>query len=227
MVGSTSFGKGLVQRQYPLSDGSAYRLTISRYYTPSGRLIQRPYKDKSAYYNGEGRVDDGEGDNIDHMKDLDDSVETRPKFKTAAGRTVYGGGGITPDYLVKADTIGFLARKLRAKNLFWKTSDALMKERGNELRTKYEGRMNDFIREFKVTDEMIANLKRFAKDEDIEWKDDEYAFDQQFIRTVIKAYVARNLFNTNGYTATILAIDNQAQKAITLFPEAIRIAKLK
>lgn len=227
VVGTTSFGKGLVQRQYPLSDGSAYRLTISRYYTPSGRLIQRPYKNKDAYYNGEGRMDDEEGENIDHDKDLEDSVESRPKFKTVSGRTVYGGGGITPDYLVKADTIGFLARKLRAKNLFWKTADAMMKARGSSIRAGYEGKMNDFVRTFSVTDADIAMLKGFAKAEDIEWKDDEYTFDAAFIRTVIKAYIGRNLFNTNGYTATILGLDNQVQKAMTLFPEAKKIANLK
>ncbi|MGA0833095.1 MAG: S41 family peptidase [Candidatus Kapaibacteriota bacterium] len=226
VVGTTSFGKGLVQRQYPLSDGSAYRLTISRYYTPSGRLIQRPYQDKEAYYSGEGRVDDVEGDNIDHEKDLDDSVESRPKFKTLSGRTVYGGGGITPDYLVKADTIGFLARKLRAKNLFWKTADAMMKARGANIRSTYDGKMNDFVRTFAVTDADIALLKGFAKTEEIEWKDEEYAFDADFIRTVIKAYIGRNLFNTNGYTATILSLDNQVQKAMKLFPEAMKIANL-
>lgn len=226
VVGTTSFGKGLVQRQYPLSDGSAYRLTISRYYTPSGRLIQRPYKDKDAYYSGEGRMDDEEGDNIDHEKDLDDSVESRPKFKTLSGRTVYGGGGITPDYLVKADTIGFLARKLRAKNLFWKTADAMMKARGAAIRGTYDGKMNDFVRTFAVTEADITILRDFARAEDIEWKDDEYAFDAEFIRTVIKAYIGRNLFNTNGYTATILRLDNQVKKAIELFPEAMKIANL-
>lgn len=69
IVGETSFGKGLVQQQYPLSDGSAFRLTISRYFTPSGRLIQRPYNDKDKYYKGEGREDVEEGDNILHSAD--------------------------------------------------------------------------------------------------------------------------------------------------------------
>ena len=226
VVGQTSFGKGLVQRQYPLGDGSAYRLTISKYFTPSGRLIQRPYDDKESYYSGEGRIEGDEGDNIDHSKDLDDSVETRPKFTTAGGRTVYGGGGITPDYIVKSDTIGFLARKLRAKNLYWKTADAIMKARGNDLRSMYDENLPKFLTEFTTSDKDISILKKFAGEEEIEWKDEEYQIDESYLRTIIKAYVGRNIFNNNGFTATILTIDNQAQKALELFPEATRIAQL-
>lgn len=226
VVGQTSFGKGLVQRQYPLGDGSAYRLTISKYFTPSGRLIQRPYDDKEKYYSGEGRVEGDEGDNIEHTKDLDDSVETRPQFTTAGGRTVYGGGGITPDYIVKSDTIGFLARKLRAKNLYWKTADAIMKARGNDLREMYGEDLSKFLTEFATSDKDISILKKFADQEEIEWKDDEYQIDESYLRTIIKAYVGRNIFNNNGFTATILSIDNQAQKALELFPEASKIAQL-
>ena len=187
-------------------------------------LRQSGYKEK--YYSGEGRVEGDEGDNIEHTKDLDDSVETRPKYTTAGGRTVYGGGGITPDYIVKSDTIGFLARKLRAKNLYWKTADAIMKARGNDLRETYGENLSKFLPEFTTSDKDISILKRFADEEEIEWKDDEYQVDESYLRTIIKAYVGRNIFNNNGFTATILSIDNQAQKALELFPEASKIAQL-
>lgn len=228
IVGETSFGKGLVQRQYPLPDGSAFRLTISKYYTPSGRLIQRPYDDKSKYYRGEGRDEGVEGENIEHNKDVNvDNVSGKPKFKTSGGRTVYGGGGITPDYIVKADTIGMLARKLRAKNLFWKSADLIMKERGRELRQTYSSSLPKYLNEFSITDSDIAKLKQIAAQDSIEWKQDEYRQDEDFLRTVIKAYIGRFLFNNNGYTAVILMIDNQTKKAIELFPEAKKIAGLK
>ncbi len=228
VVGQTSFGKGLVQRQYPLGDGSAVRLTISRYYTPSGRLIQRPYSNKQAYYSGEGREEGDEGDNIEHTQDVSDETKTsRPKYKTVGGRTVYGGGGITPDYIVKADTIGLLARKLRAKNLFWKTADQIMKRRGKEIRATYENNMSAFLENFTITDADIAIMRSYAEADSIEWKAEEYAFDQEFLKTVVKAHIGRSIFNNNGYTATMLRIDAQTKKALQLFDEAKRIAQIK
>lgn len=228
VVGQTSFGKGLVQRQYPLGDGSAFRLTISKYYTPSGRLIQRPYDDKEKYYGGEGRVEGEEGENISHdLEENDSSMAKRPKYSTVGGRTVFGGGGITPDYIVKADTIGYLSRKLRAKNMFWKTADQIMKARGKDLRSTYGDNLSKYLREFKITDADIDILKKLADEESIEWKEDEYKQDEEFLRTVVKAYIGRSIFNNNGYTAVMLSIDNQTNKAIKLFPEASKIANLK
>lgn len=223
VVGETSFGKGLVQRQYPMGDGSAFRLTISRYYTPSGRLIQRPYGDKDKYYSGEGRENGEEGDNIDHK--TDDTSNTRPKFKTAGGRTVYGGGGIMPDYIVKQDTIVPLSRKLRAKNLFWEMADQIMRVRGKEIRSTYSGDMKKFLREFSITDGDLENLKKAAEAKSVEWNEKEFATDAEYLRLAIKAYVGRSVFNNNGFTSVMLAMDKQVKKALTLFPEAARIAK--
>lgn len=226
VVGETSFGKGLVQRQYPLGDGSAYRLTISKYYTPSGRLIQRPYDDKSKYYGGEGRVEGDEGENITHEADSKDSTaKNRPAYKTLSGRTVYGGGGIMPDYIVKSDTIAMLSRKLRSKNLFWSTADDIMRNRGKELRQSYQTDFAAFLRGFKITEAEIERLKVLAKEKDIEWVAADYEKDEDYIRTVIKAYVGRMMFNNAGFTAVMLGMDNQAKKAMTLFTEAAKISK--
>jgi carboxyl-terminal processing protease len=227
VVGQTSFGKGLMQRQYELGDGSAIRLTISRYYTPSGRLIQRPYDNKEAYYSGEGRVEGEEGDNLEHAQDVDDKgTASRPQFKTAGGRTVYGGGGITPDYIVKSDTIGMLARKLRARNYFWKTADQLMVEHGKEWRAAYEGNLPKFLKEFSISEGDMNIMRGLAKKDSVEWKTEEYAFDEDFLKTVVKAHIGRAIFNNNGYTAVMLSMDSQTKKALQLFDEAKRIARI-
>lgn len=228
VVGETSFGKGLVQRQYALGDGSAFRLTISKYYTPSGRLIQRPYDDKSKYYRGEGRDEVDEGENIDHDEANAKSDDSKkPKFKTLGGRTVLGGGGITPDYVVKSDTIAVLARNLRRANLFYLTADAIMKEKGKDIRSKYSSSMSDFIRTFTTSDDAISKLKELATEKKVEWNDKEFAQDEDFIKAAIKANIARALFNNNGFTSVMLSQDKQVKKALELFPEAKRIARLK
>lgn len=226
VVGETSFGKGLVQRQYPLGDGSAYRLTISKYYTPSGRLIQRPYDDKAKYYGGEGRIEGDEGENITHDADSKDTTaKDRPAYKTLSGRTVYGGGGIMPDYIVKSDTIAMLSRKLRSKNLFWATADEIMRTKGRDIRASYQQDMTTFLRSFKITDADIDRLKALAKEKDVEWVDADFTKDEEYIRAVVKAYVGRILFNNAGFTAVMLSLDNQAKKAMTLFAEAAKVAK--
>jgi carboxyl-terminal processing protease len=225
VVGETSFGKGLVQRQYPLGDGSAFRLTISRYYTPSGRLIQRPYDDKDKYYAGEGRDEGEEGNNIDHA--VDDSTKSRPKFKTASGRTVLGGGGITPDYIVKQDTITKLSRVIRSKNLFWEMADQIMRTRGKDIRAKYGSDMAKFMREFTVSQADMDRLKDLAKEKSIEWDDAQYTQDAEYLQLAIKAYVGRTVFNNNGFTSVMLSMDKQVKKAITLFPEAMKVARVR
>lgn len=226
VVGETSFGKGLVQRQYPLGDGSAYRLTISKYYTPSGRLIQRPYDDKAKYYGGEGRIEGDEGENITHDADSKDTTaKDRPAYKTLSGRTVYGGGGIIPDYIVKSDTIAMLSRKLRSKNLFWATADEIMRTKGKDIRASYQQDMTTFLRSFKITDADVDRLKALAKEKDVEWVDADFTKDEEYIRAVVKAYVGRILFNNAGFTAVMLSLDNQAKKAMTLFAEAAKVAK--
>jgi len=225
IVGETSFGKGLVQRQYELGDGSGLRLTIARYYTPSGRLIQRPYNDKDKYYRGEGRIELDSGENITHESETVDS--TRPVFKTLSGRKVFGGGGITPDYFVKSDTINAFSRQLRSKGVFFEyVTNEYLKEHSAELHQRFGDDLYRFAKEFTVGDNMIAGLRALAQRKGIEWNEPLFRQDEEFIRTELKARVAYGLFGSNGSSLVYLPVDRQLRKAIELLPEAARIARL-
>ncbi len=223
IVGETSFGKGLVQLQYPLNDGSAFRLTTAEYFTPSGRLIQRPYEDREKYYKGEGRAELEEGQNYDHS---DDAGEEREAFQTIGGRTVYGGGGIVPDYVVKQDTTTLLFRSLMRKNIFTLFNDAWWSGKGPNLRARYSDSLVAFLRDFHIDQTMMQELRHLASEKNVEWSDEDFAQDEVRIQTIMKSRLARSIWNVDESVEVFLSIDRQFQKAQTLFPEARRIAGL-
>lgn len=233
VVGTTSFGKGLVQRQYKYSDGSAFRLTISKYYTPSGRCIQRPYEDKEEYRSLVGRLELDEGNNLQHALETirneegEDKIDmdSIPLYYTRSGRTVLGGGGITPDYIVKSDTITKLSRKLRIKRIFYDYVSNTLNS-GKELKEEYTY-FSDFYNDFQISDDMISDFRKVAEKHEIEWVEEDYQKDEEFIKTEIKATLARMMWDRSRYVQIFFTIDKQFQKAISLFPEAKRIAKIK
>jgi carboxyl-terminal processing protease len=225
IVGETSFGKGLVQRQFPLNDGSAFRLTIARYYTPSGRLIQRPYdKGKEAYYEAAGSSNDEEGDNVNHTHDATDS--TRPVYHTASGRKVLGGGGITPDYVVKYDTLTAFGIDVIRKNLIWEYVEQYFENNSTKLRNEFSGKFGDYNRNFQITDAMWNDFLALAKKKEANVDPKFVAADKAHIENRLKARLARSIFGNNEYYRVALEDDKQYQKALTLFPEASKIARL-
>ncbi|HEX6333969.1 MAG TPA: S41 family peptidase [Flavisolibacter sp.] len=209
IIGRRTFGKGLVQEQYGLSDGSAIRLTVARYYTPSGRSIQRPYQDGRKIYMEEliHRYENGEMYSADSIRLSKDQV-----FKTKGGRTVYGGGGIMPDVFVPLDT-----------SMFTKSVTRLY----------LDGRFNNFVYKY-----YIDNLGRFqqyrtpaelaGKFHDLEdaweqlvvyaWKDSINLQnipenDKRNIQQRIKAYLARLKWRTQGFYEVYNLYDPAVKKA--------------
>ncbi|MGH2568368.1 MAG: S41 family peptidase, partial [Bacteroidota bacterium] len=225
IVGETTFGKGLVQRQWRLSDGSALRLTIARYYTPSGRLIQRAYegKEKEEYQREAFQRDEREGENIEHTSESDTA---RPVHKTNAGRIVYGGGGITPDYIVKSNQITSFTENALRRDMFFQFVKDYLDAQGQKIRNTYGKDLLFFKKSFQVSDEMIAEFRSFVSKRDIAVEEKEFQKDLSLLRTRLKAEIAKRLWNNEGFATVMLDTDTQFQKSVALFPEAEKFARL-
>jgi carboxyl-terminal processing protease len=224
IVGETTFGKGLVQRQFPLDDGSALRLTTARYYTPSGRTIQKPYE-KGKYNSDLRNRIDTEGDNIEHKLEKVDS--TKPIFKTVSGRIVLGGGGITPDFIVKGDTLGALARIVYGYNRQLTTtfSNSYLDDNKKYLKEKYGNNIRKFIDEFQIDDQFFSAFIKYLKDKGVKVTGEQDKRDIILSKNLLKQNIARNLWGNEGQFLVRFEIDPQVDKATKLFPEALKISK--
>lgn len=220
VVGRRTFGKGLVQRPVDLPDGSMIRLTIAKYYTPSGRCIQKPYeKGKQQEYRMDviNRFNHGELTNADSIH-FPDSL----RFQTLKkGRTVYGGGGIMPDYFVPLDTTKntSLYRQIVAKRILIDANLRYLAKHRNELKQKFPT-FEDFRRNYKVSDDLIANIlaeaKKVLKDK---YPKDEEKKTTELLKRMLRALAARDLWDMNEYFAIIYEDDDIVNKAIQLMEE--------
>lgn len=214
VVGRRTFGKGLVQRPIDLPDGSMIRLTVARYYTPSGRCIQKPYESIEQYNKDLiERYNRGEMLSADSIH-FPDSL----KAKTLKlGRTVYGGGGIMPDYFVPIDTTYYTDYylALRDKGVIVQENLKLIDAHRSEWKEKYKT-FERFNKRFEVSDEMLEDLISLGKTLGAEFKEDEYKTALPLIKTQLKALIARDLWDMNEYFQVINSINNTVQKGLEL-----------
>ena len=219
VVGRRTFGKGLVQRPFPFPDGSMMRLTVARYYTPSGRCIQKPYEkgDEETYeMDIITRYNDGELMHADSVH-----LNKSEKFSTIRkGRTVYGGGGIMPDLFVPLDTTGVSAysRELTAKNVY-NTYCAGYLDKNRKALSKMYRNEDAFVENFHVTDEMLEGLKACAEREGIKFDAEGYETALPTIKAVVKAVIGSDLFTQSTYYRVVNGINNVYQEALRLITD--------
>lgn len=217
VVGTNSFGKGLVQNEFRLRDQSRIRLTVSKYYTPSGRMIQKPYKDKNFddYYNG--GFEESESDSINRP----DSTDVRPIHYTQSGRPVYGGGGITPDIEIKFKSFSLspdMTQQFLQKRVFFEVASELVGENPS-----WTDNYEYFYRHYQPAKKELDNLKNVAKLKDIKFANADFEKDTEYLKNRLKAEIVRQIWGMNRFYQVILDHDNQYREALQLFPEALAL----
>ena len=198
VVGRRTFGKGLVQRPFKFEDGSMMRLTVARYYTPSGRCIQKPYKrgDKKAYENELlERYNEGEYYNLDSIQFND----TLRYYTRLNGRTIYGGGGVMPDVFVPVDTSEYSTyyRDLSAKGI---TNQYAIRyvDKNRKTISKQFKTIKDFDNGFNVTDEMMRDFIAMGEKDSVKYDEEKYRTSEKLLKDIIKGLIARDIYGDQG-----------------------------
>ena len=225
LIGRRTFGKGLVQRPFNMQDGSVIRLTTARYYTPTGRCIQRSYEKGSEDYFEEmtKRMKHGEFYHADSIQ-FPDSL----KYSTLLSkRTVYGGGGIMPDIFMPVDTTFStkLYTDLIRKGVFNRfTVDYVMNNR-NEILREYSD-FDKFNKDFEITDAILLDFKELAEKEGVEWNEEQFKRSEPMIKLQLKALIARNEWDMEKYYQVVMKEDKMIGKAVEVLNDTNAYRKI-
>ena len=218
IVGRRSYGKGLVQEQYPLSNGGGLRLTIARYYTPSGRCIQRDYKNDDDYaHEGERRLQNGELS--DPSKAM---IEDSTKYYTGFGRIVYGGGGVSPDVFIPLDTTynNEYFVKLRQQ-----LAQFVTRWMENADHKQFGSDATNFVQTWTVPESLLHELVAYGEKQGIK-KNAAQLFDcQQELKTLLKARIGKNLFGNEALYMVLNDDDPAVEKALDLLKAGKQVAR--
>ncbi len=224
IVGRRSFGKGLVQLPIALNDGSELRLTISRYYTPSGRCIQKPYgEDLDDYYREDilTRYENGEVFHEDSIK-----INKELTFLTSGGRKVYGGGGIIPDHFVPIDTIGnsgYLNRLFSSNSIAEYSLNYY-----NIEKTNLENMgLKTYLSDFEVSDKMLQELVAYGSSNGVKFNQKGFEVSKDLLKVYLKAFIARSVWSNDGFFPVWNQQNEIYQKAMTLFEEADGLVSIR
>jgi carboxyl-terminal processing protease len=240
LVGRRTFGKGLVQKPYRLNDGSFIQLTVGRYYTPVGRLIQTPYEKgkMKAYYEKKFA---NRRDAVYNVEKYRESIPDSLTYETDHGRTVFGGGGILPDYIVKPDTTtlsGFLKRS-EVDRLFAVATQQWFADHDQQLRRAWRNRQDEFLRTYEVPDEAVSAFWSYVQEEDIltlttapdSVNPSEQVYPKadaraarSLVRHHLKGYIANTLYGRGAGQPVLNEVDPAVQRAMSLWPSSQELA---
>lgn len=219
IVGRRSFGKGLVQMPIDLSDGAELRLTIARYYTPSGRSIQKPYGSDEDYGSDwSKRFEHGEFFSADSIK-FNDSL----KYETVSGRSVFGGGGIMPDFFVPLDTTMSSAYVNRLFNS--DSSREFILDYLDKNKKKFDGMsFEDYYKKYQITDEMLQGLVKVGERNKVKFDEKDFKKSKDYLKVLLKAHIGRQIYDDNAFYMVINDINEIYLQALGLFDEAEKLA---
>jgi carboxyl-terminal processing protease len=224
IVGRRSFGKGLVQQPFPLGDGSMIRLTVARYYTPTGRLIQKSYEDGYEEYTMDliHRYNNGELSSEDSIV----FPESQRYQTLELNRTVYGGGGIMPDYFVPMDTTSYsdYYRELIRRGIFNRFILQHVDDNRENLLSKYPD-FKTFQKKFQPGSELTDALIAFAEDEDLAFEQDQWDVSGYQIAMLIKGYLARDLWDMTRFYEVYNTTNKVFNKAVEILNDPSMVDK--
>lgn len=223
IVGRRTFGKGLVQEQYQLSDGSGLRLTVARYYTPLGRSIQKSYGDGIEAYDQDliNRFKEGEMTSADSIKHTNEK-----KYTTASGKILYGGGGITPDVFVPYDTTIFTKDVMHAMMRGTLTQFVYKNFLRNEKSFQEYKSPKQFDENYNVDDATLNSLKAYAAKDSVSL-DLNDPQERSILKREIKVLTAREIWRTEGYYEVNNRFDSTVKKALELMKPASQLVSVK
>jgi carboxyl-terminal processing protease len=224
VIGRRTFGKGLVQNQFPLPDGSGMRLTTAQYFTPTGRCIQKPYDGTESYYKDlYNRYKHGELQNVDSIK-FPDSL----KYKTPNGKLVYGGGGIMPDIFIPLDTTmnSKYFTDLARKGIMNQFTLTFVDKNRSELKSKYPS-FEDFKKNFIVDDKIMKQFVEAGEKDGVKEDKEGLKTSEKAFRIQIKAFIARDLFKNDNFYEVFNELNDPLRKAIEVLKDDKAFKKFK
>lgn len=231
IVGRRTFGKGLVQQQHRLPDGSAMRVTIARYYTPSGRLIQTPYidGDREEYLSLKREMHENTA--LLSGQEIMESIPDSLKYETVGGRAVMGGGGILPDFIVEVDSVSTFLREVLSRDLVNTYARMWFDREGEALSARWGDHREEFFESFQIQESDFESFLEYARIRGLrvgtefdEFTEEAINADRSYLSARIKARLAVRLFDLEAFYPVMHPQDRTLQEALKLWPEAKTLA---